>query len=141
MMTKKQREFALSLRMTHPEMDLQAFCDLIELIPWKCNLAGEVRQSPDGRLLGGVHKRSFCTCSFEFDEDVSLEAAIDDTLDLLELKRKQIAEMTSSGGELHFFIGWFFEGTAGMVLDWKTLRRMSDLEISFQLDAYGAFLK
>ncbi|MES2038392.1 MAG: hypothetical protein V4495_11170 [Pseudomonadota bacterium] len=135
-----QKEFALSLRMTHPEMDLQAFCDLIELVPWKCNLAGEVRQTEDGRLLGGIYKESFCTCSFEFDEGVSLEFAIDDVLDLLELKRKEIVGMTSSGGEMHFFIGWFFEGTAGMVLDWKTLRRMSDLEVSFQLDAYGAVL-
>lgn len=137
----EQREFALSLRMTHPEMDLQAFCDLIELVPWKWNLAGEVRQTEDGRLLGGVHKRSFCTCSFELDEDASLEVAINDVLELLESKRKEIVDMTSSGGEMHFFIGWFFEGTAGMVLDWKTLRRMSDLEISFQLDAYGAFRK
>lgn len=137
---QKQREFALSLRMTHPEIDLQALCDLIELVPWKCHLAGEVRKTEDGRLLGGVHKQSFCTCKFELDEGASLGAAINDTLDLLESKRKEIVDMTSSGGEIHFFIGWFFEGTAGMILDWKTLRRMCDLEISFQLDAYGAYL-
>ncbi|MFZ3002829.1 MAG: hypothetical protein WA071_21115 [Undibacterium umbellatum] len=137
---QKKREFALSLRMTHPEIDLQAFCDLIELVPWKCHLAGELRQIEEGRLLGGVHKLSFCTCVFEFDEDVSLEDVINIALDDLESKRNEIADMTSSGGEIHFFIGWFFEGTAGMILDWKTLRRMSDLKISFQLDAYGTFL-
>ena len=117
-----------------------AFCALIDLRPWKCNLAGAVRQTEDGRLLGGVYKQSFCTCRFEFDEDADLEVSLNSALDLLEPKRSEIANMTATGGQLHFFIGWFFEGTAGLCLDWKTLRRTSDLEISFQFDAYGAFL-
>ncbi|BBB62722.1 hypothetical protein UNDKW_4449 [Undibacterium sp. KW1] len=138
---RKNKEFSLSLRMTHPELDLLVFCDLIGLIPWKWNTAGEVRKTKDGRLLGGVHKQSFCTCTLDFDQDDTLEAAINRTLDLLESKKSDIVKMTSSGGQMHFFIGWFFEGTAGLILDWQILRRVADLEISIQLDAYGAFLK
>lgn len=137
----KNKEFSLSLRMMHPDLDLLVFCDLIGLIPWKWYKAGEVRKTKDGRLLGGIHKDSFCTCSLDFDQDNTLEAAINEILDLLELKKNDIVKMTTSGGEMHFFIGWFFEGNAGLVLDWQILRRMADLEISIQLDAYGAYLE
>lgn len=131
-------KIVVSLRMTHPTMDVSTFCESLGLHLFRYWIAGQPRKTTDGKLLNGVYENSYCCCRLFVEDYEDLEPALEKCLHLLEMHKVDVQVITDSGGEMNFFIGWFFEGTSGLEFDWKILRRMSDLKISLQLDANGA---
>ena len=137
---KTNERIVLSLRMTHPTMDLSTFCESIGLSLFRYWIAGQPRKTTDGKLLHGLYENSYCCCRLFVSSYEDMQPAIEKCLQLLEMHKGNVQLITDSGGEVNFFIGWFFEGMSGLEFDWKILRRISDLKISLELDANGAVL-
>lgn len=130
-------KFVVSFRITHPTMDASTFCKSLGLPIFRYWVAGQPRKSTDGKLLSGVYENSYCSCRLSFGDGEDLGSSLEKWLHLLELHKSEVQTITNSGGDINFFIGWFFEETAGLEFDWKILHRLSGLKISLQLDAYG----
>lgn len=46
-------------------------------------------------------------------------------------------ELSSSGGKIEYFIGWYSEGNSGEEFDFELLRSLADLYIGLSFDFYG----
>jgi hypothetical protein len=68
---------------------------------------------------------------------VGLADLLGRVLDQLAPHRSFFHGIRSQGGTIEFFVGWFFDGQSGDVLDCDLLARMADLKIDLSLDVYG----
>ena len=99
---------------------------------WK---AGDIRVAPNGRVLGGNHKRSYC--SIELKPKVDLPESLAAALTYLRPHKDFLVRLSMDGVKFRFFIGWFSEFNSGERFEWTLLRDIADLNISLDFDVYG----
>ncbi len=133
-------QYKLSLRMTHPSADLFDFSRMLDssdVFMWK---RGDLRLSPRGRVIGpGERREFFCSITIDHNPGVELPELIVTTLRRLEPHKETLDELTTSGGSMDFFVGWFAEDDqSGETFDWTVLRGLADYRISLVFDVYGA---
>ena len=127
---------ALSLRIGHPMRDLSSLCAALGLVPTHIWKKGDERKTPRGRKLGGTRDSSYCTIRFGETSRQRLPEKIQAALSLLKPHRELLRELSSTGGEVSFFVGWFLEDNTGSYFDWKILDELVDLRIGLELDIY-----
>ena len=133
-------QYKLSLRMTHPSADLSDFSRMLDsrdVFMWK---RGDPRLSPRGRVIGpGERKEFFCSITIDHNPGVELPELIATTLRRLEPHKETLDKLTSSGGTMDLFVGWFAEDDqSGETFDWTVLRGLADYRISLIFDVYDA---
>ena len=131
--------YTISIRGWHPTLDLAHLSNALALEPnaiWK---AGEPRKTPRGSPLPGSYEINFWTVSLidDVSENRSLENAISDALDMTAKASPRLKEIATSGGDVEFFVGWFFDqGNSGDVLNHDLLRRLAERHINLSFDVY-----
>ncbi len=88
--------------------------------------------------LAGVNRESYWTTRVA--EGNSESASLSDVIRRLIIDltpHKPLFEtLRREGGSIEFFVGWFFDGNSGDVLDFDVLSKMADLKIDLSLDVY-----
>ena len=126
----------LRLHLHHPTRDLLPVCTALGLVPQHAWKKGDERQPPNGRNLGGVRDRSYCSADLGETSREPLSKKIEAALTRLEPYREVLEEVWSTGGRLSFFIGWFLDEDTSDTLDWPILQKMSQLRIELELNIY-----
>ncbi|HDS1579872.1 TPA: DUF4279 domain-containing protein [Stenotrophomonas maltophilia] len=134
-MTEKTK-YAISLRITHPEMDASLFEGELGLSPESFYTAGDPKVARNGREIGGFRKQSFWCHAYSIKEDAQLEASLDEVVMGLERNREFLKRITGSRGHAELFIGWFSPINSGFVLASRTLRHLADLDVDLSFDIY-----
>src|SRR5437868_441623 len=70
------QKFDLSLRLRHPDADLNPIARKLGLAPSTCWTKGDARVAPDGAPLGGVRDSSYCSVQLDVTAGTDLEAAL-----------------------------------------------------------------
>ena len=132
----KLQRAKLSLHFTHPARDLAAVCDALQLAPkviWK---AGDQRSTPKGNRLKGVHSSSYCSIDLGASRRKPLAKQIESALALLQPHRRTLRRLSSTGGRISLFIGWFCDAHTGDALEHHLLGQAADLRIAIDLNVY-----
>jgi hypothetical protein len=128
--------YRISLRIKHPNVDPAL---VAAQLGWKLRaswLAGSQRLSPSGQPLG-IADHSYCNFTLDHSSNASLVDALKVNLQYLSARKEFMKELTSTGGKLEFYVGWFVEHHAGEVLEAKLLRELGELGIDLTLEVYG----
>ena|ERR1700738_5329801 len=126
----------LSLSLHHPTRDLAVVCAALGLAPRPIWKAGDERQTPTGRKIGGFRDSSYCSIELGIRSREPLSEKFDAALVLLRPHRAILRELSSEGGRVTFYIGWFCDEHTGDLLPWKLLEEMSDLRIELEFNIY-----
>lgn len=125
----------LYLKIRHPAKDLSPLIALFGLQPVRIWKVGDERQTPKGTRIGGMREDS--RCSFEFGQpEEPLLDKISSALAFLKPHREILQEMSSSGGQISFYIGWFLERDTGEVFNGMIWQAMAEMRIDLDLAMY-----
>ena len=126
----------LSLHLKHPTRDLSIICRALGLRPkviWK---KGDEWRTPKGRSIGRVRESSYCSIDLGAQSKVDLLKKIEAAVRLLTPHRAILRKLSSTGGRISFYIGWFCDEDTGETLSSKILAQMADLHIALDLNIY-----
>jgi hypothetical protein len=126
----------LSLHIKHPTRDLATICRTLGLRPkiiWK---QGEERRTPKGRRLARVRESSYCSVDLGAASKVDLSKKIESAVRSLQNNRAVLRRLTSTGGRISFYVGWFCDYDTGETLSSEILRQMTDMGIALDLNIY-----
>lgn len=132
----KRQNTKLSLHIKHPTRDLSAVCIALDLKPTHIWKKGDERQTPRGAKIGGTRTNSYCSIEFGASSRRPLPKQIEAALAVLKPHRAILRRLSSTGGRLSFYVGWFCAGDTGERLDWQLLEAMTDLRIALDLNVY-----
>ena len=131
--------YAISLRIWHPSIDPTEITAALRLNPARVWRAGDLRSTPKGGALEGLYRESYWASGDLVRGEwpgKSLSAALNELLDRLVEHRNFFRAVRDANGRSEFFVGWYFEGNSGDVIDCRTLGRMADLCLDLSLDYY-----
>lgn len=133
--------FSLSLRIWHPNIDPTCITRTLGVKPKYSSMAGNPRQTPNGRPLGGIYAESYW-CSDPFDRGEYLSAdqiAEDVTTGLLEVLRphkKFLLLIQEQGGRSHLTVNSFSRRNYTLILPPDLLIEIAELSLGFAHDVY-----
>jgi len=102
--------------------------------------AGERIRHVNGRELSveQPNAKSYCSFPVETGDNADLEFVLSQQVVLMEEKSVAIKDFLRTGGELEFFIGWYFDGNSGFILDAVLLQQVAALGIALSFDIYAS---
>jgi len=126
----------ISIRINHPSWPVDKITSLMKCAPEIGRSVGEERRTPTGIKLDGKNPETHWIKSLDYEGD-SLPRAIEKAI--LEFGSQSTAgrEIRESGGNVEFFIGWFFKKNGGDILPAELLGRLAGLGIDLSFDIYG----
>jgi hypothetical protein len=130
-------KFAISLRIFSRTVDPLEMCDELGLKPKWSHRLGDSRKNPKGLDLGGIHDQSYCSFALERKDDEELHDSIGRISDELKRHQEFFHRVTTHGGRVEFFIGWYSSGNTGDTLSHSLLKKIGDLNIDLAFDVYG----
>jgi hypothetical protein len=128
--------FALSIQIRHPSADLLPIAQGISKTPDSIWKRGEQKVDKVGKPIGDPKRSSYCLYKIAVQAGDDLNMRLIEAIKLIEPVKDELVELYKSGGEANLFIGWFSDGDSGDIIDPQTLRTISDLGLSFDLDLY-----
>jgi hypothetical protein len=126
----------ISLHVKHPTRDLSSVCDTLELHPLRLWKVGDERRTPKGRKIGGLRKESAFSAALGSPNRSPLSKQIETALMKLKPHRRMLRRLSSTGGQISFFVGWFLDAHAGESFSDQILKEMADLRIALDLNIY-----
>jgi hypothetical protein len=132
----KRQRTKLSLHIKHPTRDLSIVCDAFGIRPKHLWTAGDERRTPKGNKIGGFRTASYCSVDLGPTTRQPLLKQIESALELLKPHRRMLRRLSSTGGRISFFVGWFCEEHTGESFDHGILEAMADLGIALDLNIY-----
>jgi hypothetical protein len=132
----KHQRTKLSLHITHPTRDLSLVCDTLGMHPRHLWKAGDKRRTPKGTRLDGFRTASYCSIDLGSTTRKPLSKQIEAALVLLKPHRRLLRRLSSTGGKISFFVGWFCDEDTGGSFDCQILDGMTDLRIALDLNIY-----
>ena len=137
MMAKmKPTRYKVSLRITHPFLDLSFVAAAIGLQPsyiWK---TGDKRKTPKGTILDGYRDNSYCIIDVKGSSQSSLRDQVEDLFSRIMPHKHVFDKISCTGGDISLYIGWFSSGDSGNGLDLVIIKKMIDLNMSLQINVY-----
>jgi hypothetical protein len=85
---------------------------------------------------GGTREGSYCLIDLGAASKVGLSKKIESAARLLKPHRTILRRLSSTGGRISFYIGWFCDEHTGEAFSYETLARMADLHIALDLNIY-----
>lgn len=126
----------ISVRINHPKWTHVDITRLLNCEPDVSRTVGEERKTPTGQKLKGTNPETYWGRSLNYEGD-SLSGAIETGLRLFDPVPGAVAKIRQDGGNVEFFIGWFFDANGGDVLPSPIMRRLADHGIDLSFDIYG----
>lgn len=130
------QKFNLSLRLRHPDADLNPVARGLGLAPSTCWTKGDARVAPDGAPLGGVRDSSYCSVQLDVTAATDLEPALVKSLQTIASVQPELELLVNSGGMASIAIGWFADGDAGVRLADTVIAEMARLRLTVDLYLY-----
>lgn len=131
--------YCISLRLDHPSRDPDEFTAALGMEPDRVWRAGEPHATRKDGPLEGLRHESFWTATMAEGAwpPRELGDSLSGVLDRLEDKASFFAELSRSGGNAEFFIGWFIDGgNRGDILEHGLLGRLARLGLDLSFDIY-----
>src|SRR5262249_48935926 len=128
----KSTHYTVSLRVEHPELDLSVVPASLGLSAKHIWRAGDERRTPKGTVLRALRDNSYCIIDFEGSG--RLRDQLNSVLSKLSAQRPLFENITSSGGRISLFVGWFSSGDSGETIDSAILNRMGELYLGLDLN-------
>jgi Domain of unknown function (DUF4279) len=132
----KRQRTKLTLHIKHPTRDLSLVCDELGMHPVHIWKAGDERRTPKGTRLAGLRAASYCSVDLGSTTRKLLSKQIEAALVLLKPHRRLLRRLSSTGGRISFFVGWFCDEHTGDSFDNQILDEMADLRIGLDLNIY-----
>jgi len=133
-MTRQQVKISLHIR--HPTRDLSRVCRALRLEPKHIWKKGDERRTPKGNKIGGLREDSYCSIELGPTSRESISKKVEAALTLLEPHRALLRKLSSTGGTVSFFVGWFCESDTGERLSAQVVERMARFRIALDLNVY-----
>jgi hypothetical protein len=130
-------KFDLSFRIRHPQMDAEKICLQLGLKAKHKWTAGNQRKTPKGDLLEGTYDESYCSFPLDHDDEAELADLIRSSTQSLKPHEKFLQLISSTGGRLEYFIGWYSDGNSGEEFDADLINQLASLRIGLSFDFYG----
>ena len=118
-------------------MDAEKICVQLGLEAKHKWTAGSQRKTPKGDLLEGTYDESYCTFPIDHDEETELADLIKSSTQSLKLCENLLQLISSTGGRLEYFIGWYSSGNSGEEFDSDLIAELASLRIGLSFDFYG----
>jgi hypothetical protein len=134
-------DYAMSLRVRHPNMDPAALTKALHLEPLHSWRAGEPRRSVTGVALGGEHRESYWSAPLSGQAVGSaafpLELFLGQQLVQLGRHRELLSRVQAEGGQISLLIEMAPAENAVLTLSTGVSRKLADLniEVEFQFTA------
>jgi hypothetical protein len=137
-------EFNLSLRLFHPNQDLETFyhkiLEITSFIPGRIWKQGDNRLTIAGEPLEGIYENSYCFMNnsqhLQSSNELSLNDAIDNFLDKISPLKSEFEEFTKSNGRSELFVGFYFSGNSSETFYSDLIKKLSEFQIDLSLDLY-----
>lgn len=132
-------EYTISLRLRHPSMNPAEITAALGLGPFRCWRAGEPRSTPTGAPLEGRWPDTYWTSGRLADgqwRGKALPSAVCALLDQIATHKDFFQQVRAEGGKVELFVGWYFDGNSGDILDFELMGRLAALKIDLSLDIY-----
>jgi hypothetical protein len=97
---------------------------------------GDEQETPKGTKLGGLRTDSYCSVDLGSTKRKYLSEQIEAALVRLKPHRRMLRRLSSTGGRISFFVGWFCDEHTGDSFDRQLLDQMADLRIELELNVY-----
>lgn len=128
--------YKVSLRIEHPFLDLSFVPTSLGMQPVRIWKIGDERVTPTGSHLGGRRDYSYCMVDMGGDCNAALELQIRQAISKIKSHRDTLDQVTTTGGTVGFFIGWFSHGDSGIRIQIETLRELCSLNIQLDINVY-----
>jgi len=132
----KRQSTKLSLHIEHPNRDLSGICAVLGLKPTHIWKKGDERKTPKGTKIGGTRTNSYCSIELGRLSRNPLPKQIEAILASLKPHRAILRKLSSTGGLVSFYVGWFCDENTGERFGWQILDAMTDLRIALDLNIY-----
>ncbi|MCP3893837.1 MAG: DUF4279 domain-containing protein, partial [Bacteroides sp.] len=113
--------YSISLRIKHPNIDLNYLGALLKLEPNRVWLAGERRSTPKDTPLEGNNKESYWCARLPNDPEKSevcpLEEMLTEWTTILNAYRSEFDKLLSEGGKIEYFIWIYCDENLGFELN------------------------
>ena len=126
----------LTVRIKHPTRDLARICKVMGLKPIRIWTRGDKRITPVGKEIGGVREYSYCAIELASSSRNSMQKQVATVITVLRPHKRMLRRISSTGGRISFFIGWFCARDTGERLDWEVLSAMAEMRISLDINIY-----
>jgi hypothetical protein len=131
--------YSISLRIRHPRADPKRFSKQLKQSPQHAWKADEPRTTPAGKPLSGVNGETYW-CSHSLARGTwpkqSLPAALRAIARKLAPHKPFFRRIRSERGCVELFVGWYFLGNGGDVIDVELMKMLWSLGIDLSLDVY-----
>jgi hypothetical protein len=126
--------YSISLRIRHPNNDLNYLGSLLKLESNREWIAGEPRKTPKDTPLEGINKESYWCARLPNDPESSETCTLEDKLiewtSNLEEYRAEFDKLLSEGGKIEYFIWIYCDKNLGFELNHNLLTDIAGLSIS-----------
>jgi hypothetical protein len=132
----KRQQTKLSLHIKHPTRDLSRVCSALGFEPTHIWKKGDERRTPKGNKIGGLRENSYCSIELGPTSREPLPKQIESALARLQSHRTLLRRLSSTGGTISFYVGWFCDEDAGETLSAQILESMARYRIALELNIY-----
>jgi hypothetical protein len=125
------RQLDISLRVHHPEADLESVADVLKISPsfiW--------RRGDRAAHGSGIRDASYCSIQLMKIESGDLSSIAQEAMQRIQPAKNVIEEIARTGGKALLAIGWFCDGDAGAALPAGLLSEIADMKLGLDLYLY-----
>jgi len=133
--------YTIALRIWHPSIDPALITGKLGLKPQFTNVAGQPRQTPQGRPLSGSYAESYWHCDpFEHGEYLSTDEVADDVLaavvEALEPSKQFLLLLREQGARIHLQVSTHSNRNYALEISPLLLQHCAALGLSLVHDVY-----
>lgn len=127
---------SVSMRCTHPNMDLAFFSELLKLKcenPWK---AGEKKRTPKGNSVKGIYKYSYWYTSIKYPAEECFDEHLRLMIERLANVKPELASFFDSGGKIDIYLHPSGAIHNFGVIDVNSLQIIADMNIRILIEVF-----
>jgi hypothetical protein len=132
-MTKR---YHIILRIRHPELDPAEITAALGWDPDRSWKAGDQSVTPNGRTLPSVRSDGLWSRTFRYQGEGRIAEHLDQILDHLLMRKDLFSRLSRMNARSALYVQMPGDTNNGDVVKWNTLKKFSDLKISFEFETF-----
>jgi len=131
-------EYNVALRIKHGGLSAETISNELGLQPIFSWTAGHPRRTPNGSLLDGIYKDTYCC--FDLDKRIGNDLAefLHQCNARLSPHKNFFSHISKTGGFIEYYISWYSDCNSGQTFCVQLLSELTELFIDLSIDFYGA---
>jgi hypothetical protein len=122
------------LRVHHPQLHPDGIAASLGIIAFRAWEVGKPRTTPEGRLLPGNNKETYCVFELNHEATKVAENIEDVVRGFLEPRSAVFLALAESGGRTELYVTWETTSNTGAIFAWEILKRLVALRISLAVE-------